>query len=146
MKATEADLRAIEQLAELLGEVVFGPARGYAIGQVRLRDPKSVADRKKAAALLNQLGIDARIDAKLDYVLLPQSVHRDIDEYAAENSIARSDALILLVRSGLYAVRMAEQVTAFRQDAIEKAQAAIAEALVPIRQRQKHDVSKRPPQ
>ena len=111
-------------------EIVFRP--GFAVGLAYLDNPGDPKATKEAIKFLQDAGIDARVDAKVDYLLLklPQSLLRQVNEHAGQLKMARHDALIMLVRSGLAAAHMAARLEEFRQSALEN---QIADALIPIR-------------
>jgi hypothetical protein len=121
-----------EAIERLMPEVVFRP--GNAVGLAHLHRPRDAAATEKLVQLLNQVGIDARIDPKVDHLLLklPESTLRQVNEYAGQNCMARHEALIMLVKAGLAAADMAERVNTYRQAAFET---DIADALAPRRVR-----------
>lgn len=112
-------------------EIVF--RNGQAVGLVYLRNPRNPGPEieylRKALP-----GVDVRVDPKVDTLLLklPESALREVTEFAVKNKIARHEALVLLVKSGLAGVDMAERLSVYRQAAL---QLDIADALEPIKSR-----------
>ena len=76
------------------------------------------------------------MDLKVDVLLLklPDSALREVTDFAVKNKIARHEALVLLVKSGLAGVDMAERLIVYRQAAM---QLDIGDALEPIRSSRK---------
>src|SRR5262249_37530635 len=112
-------------------EIVFRP--GQAVGIVYLRNPRNPGP--EIDYLRRTLpDVDVRIDPKVDVLLLklPDSALREVTDFAIKNKIARHEALVLLVKSGLAGVDMAERLSVYRQAAL---QLDIADALVPIKSR-----------
>jgi hypothetical protein len=112
-------------------EIVFRP--GQAVGMVYLRNPRNPGPE---IAYLRQAlpNVDVRVDHKVDVLLLklPDSALREVTEFAVKNKIARHEAIVLMVKSGLAGIDMAERLSVYRQAAL---QLDITDALAPIRVR-----------
>jgi hypothetical protein len=114
-------------------EIVFRP--GQAVGIVYLRNPRNPGP--EIEHLRQALpGVDVRVDPKVDVLLLklPEAALREVTEFAVKNKIARHEALMLLVKSGLAGIDMMERLSIYRQAAMEL---DIADALQPIRSRRR---------
>src|SRR5262249_32262470 len=99
-------------------EIVFRP--GHAVGMVYLRNPRNPGPEIE---YLRQAlpGVDVRVDAKVDVLLLklPEAALREVTEFAVKNKIARHEALVLLVKSGLAGVDRVERLSVYRQAAMQ---------------------------
>src|SRR5262245_27457115 len=114
-------------------EIVFRPCQ--AVGIFHLRNPRNPGP--EIDYLRHELpDVDVRVDLKVDVLLLklPDSALREVTDFAVKNKIARHEALVLLVKSGLAGVDMAERLIVYRQVAM---QLDIADALEPIRSSRK---------
>jgi hypothetical protein len=120
-----------DQKTERPLEIVFRP--GHAVGMVYLRNPTGPGPEIE---YLKQAlpGVDVRVDPKVDYLLLrlPASTLREVTEFAARNKIARHEAVVMLVKSGIAGADMVERINLYRQAAMEL---DISDALAPIRAR-----------
>jgi len=112
-------------------EIVFRP--GQAVGVVYLRNPRNPgAEIEYLRQALPD--VDVRVDPKVDVLLLklPDSALREVTEFAIKNKIARHEAIVLMVKSGLAGIDMADRFSVYRQAAL---QLDITDALKPIRSR-----------
>ena len=112
-------------------EIVFRP--GHAVGMVHLRNPTHPGP--EIEYLKSALpGVDVRVDPKVDYLLvkLSPSILREVTDFAAKHKIARHEAVVMLVKSGIVGADMAERINVYRQAAMEL---DIDDALQPIRAR-----------